>query len=115
MNTKNYPAPRREQLVLLLPLLALFGALFGIVSCKKHRHCHEERRERGDLEYGHCSHEHGCHGGHRGHFDHDHWGREQGLKRRGFDPIRILDKRFAAGEIDEEEYLRRRTVLKENS
>jgi uncharacterized membrane protein len=27
----------------------------------------------------------------------------------------ILDKRFAAGEIDEDEYLRRRMVLKENS
>jgi uncharacterized membrane protein len=29
--------------------------------------------------------------------------------------MRILDKRFAAGEIDEDEYQRRRTVPKENS
>jgi uncharacterized membrane protein len=29
--------------------------------------------------------------------------------------MRILDKRFAAGEIDEDEYLRRRTVLREIS
>jgi uncharacterized membrane protein len=28
--------------------------------------------------------------------------------------MRILDKRFAAGEIDEDEYKRRRDVLKEN-
>jgi uncharacterized membrane protein len=29
--------------------------------------------------------------------------------------MRILDKRFATGEIDEDEYLRRRTVLRENA
>jgi uncharacterized membrane protein len=29
--------------------------------------------------------------------------------------MRILDKRFTAGEIDEDEYKRRRDVLKENS
>jgi uncharacterized membrane protein len=29
--------------------------------------------------------------------------------------MRILDKRFASGEIDEEEYKHRRDVLRENS
>jgi uncharacterized membrane protein len=29
--------------------------------------------------------------------------------------MRILDKRFASGEIDEEDYQRRRQVIKENS
>ncbi len=30
------------------------------------------------------------------------------------DPIRILEERFARGEIDEEEYAKRRTILQQN-
>ena len=33
---------------------------------------------------------------------------------RSTDPKRILDERFARGEIDEEEYRRRKDVLQEN-
>jgi uncharacterized membrane protein len=33
---------------------------------------------------------------------------------RDDDPMRILDRRFASGEIDEEEYRRRRNVLSGN-
>ena len=33
---------------------------------------------------------------------------------RAADPKRILDERFARGEIDEEEYRKRRDVLQQN-
>ncbi len=110
MDSENCTARRGSGLVVLLPLIALFGAIAGIGRCKRHCHCGEEHEDHDDRECGHRSHGHGCHCGH-GHRE----GREHGPGRRGFDPMRILDKRFAAGEIDEDEYLRRRTVLKENS
>ena len=110
MDSENCMRRTCSGLVVLLPLIALFGAIAGIGRCKRHRHFGEEHEERGGGECGHRGH------GHCGHCGHGHGeGREQGPGRQGFDPMRILDKRFAAGEIDEDEYLRRRTVLKENS
>ena len=110
MDFENCTARRGSGLVVLLPLIALFGAIAGIGRCKRHCHCGEEHEGHDDGECGHRGHGHGCHCGH-GHGE----GREHGPGRRGFDPMSILDKRFAAGEIDEDEYLRRRMVLKENS
>ena len=43
------------------------------------------------------------------------WASRDGLGGRAPDPRRILDERFARGEIDEEEYQRRRSVLKGSS
>lgn len=114
MDSENCTARRAGGLVVLLPLIALFGAIAGIGCCKRRRHCGEEHEERGDGECGHRGHGHCRHCGHGCHCGHGE-GRAHGPGRQGFDPMRILDKRFAAGEIDEDEYLRRRTVLKENS
>lgn len=108
MDSENCMRRRCSGLVVLLPLIALFGAIAGIGCCKRHRHCGEEHEGHDDGKCGHRGHGHGCHCGHGE-------GREHGPGRQGFDPMRILDKRFAAGEIDEDEYLRRRTVLKEIS
>lgn len=43
------------------------------------------------------------------------WASRDGLGRRALDARRILDERFARGEIDEEEYQRRRSVLEGSS
>ena len=107
MGSENCAGRRGSGLVVLLPLIVLFSAIAGIGCCKRHCHFGEEHDDGkcGHRGHGHCrrcSHDHGS--------VHEH-----GLGRQGFDPIRILDKRFAAGEIDEDEYLRRRMILKENS
>jgi hypothetical protein len=121
VNSKNYAEHRGDEVVVLLPLLALFGAVVGIGFWKKRRHRHEKHRGHDGRECGHFTHGHACHCGDSGHGHsgrsdhHESRGREQGPRRRGFDPMRILDKRFAAGEIDEDEYLHRRKVLKENA
>jgi hypothetical protein len=110
MDSENCRAHRGSGLVVLLPLLALFGAIAGSGCCKRNRHCGEEYVEQGGGECGYRGH------GHWRHYGHGHregCGHSPGCQ--GFDPMRILDKRFAAGEIDEDEYLRRSTVLKENS
>ena len=83
--------------LVLVPLMALFGAVVAIGTRVKHRKGHT------------CQCGHGHHGGHGPHDDHgpgpDHED----------DPMRILDRRFASGEIDEDDYLRRREVLKPSS
>ena len=83
--------------LVLVPLMALFGAIVAFGARLKHR----EGRT--------CQCGHGPHGGHGPHDDHgpgpDHED----------DPMRILDRRFASGEIDEDDYLRRREVLKPSS
>ncbi len=113
----------------LLPVAALL-ALVGLKMGKKH---HEGC---GEGKCAHCAHCAGCarHHAQHGHGDHGHAGNHDetsehhehgpgrefrdfgpGPMRRRMDPLRILDKRYAAGEIDEEDYLRRRQVLKDNS
>ena len=97
--------------LLFVPVVVLIGAIVG--------RCANARHHSGDL--GHGRH---CGGGPRGHLGHGHGhgfqdgrgpGPEHESRRRGFDPMRILDRRFAKGEIDEDEYQRRRNVLKENA
>jgi uncharacterized membrane protein len=58
--------------------------------------------------HGHSSFSHHPHGPHGDHHDDHHGG--QDLEAR-----KILDRRFAGGEIDEEEYLRRRKLLEGDS
>ena len=107
MDSENCSARCGSGLVALVPLIVLGGAIAGIGCRKRHSHGGEghDGCKCGHREGGHCrqcGHEHGS--------VHEHV-----HGRHGVDPMRILDQRFAAGEIDEDDYLRRRTVLKENS
>jgi hypothetical protein len=100
-------------LSIVVPAIAFFGALVGLSACVKHR-------RRSDRHHRNCGcqcgeqHEHrnghGCGCDNGGAPRHGH-----GPGRHRIDPMRILDKRFASGEIDEEDYQRRRQVIKENS
>jgi hypothetical protein len=93
----------------LLGLVAFLGGVVSIGACCKHHVCcrHDQHCE------GNCKR---CHG--HGHEDRHGRGASEGYGRGSercqIDPMSILDKRFAAGEIDEDEYKRRRDVLKEN-
>jgi hypothetical protein len=87
----------------VLIVAALF-VVAGVGARKKRCHCAGQGEKRCD---GNCQ----CRGRRR-HEDGRNHGHSHGQGRRGFDPMRILDKRFASGEIDEEEYQRRRSVLK---
>lgn len=115
MHRENCKAPGIAGLFLLAPMVALIGAVMGrCAGAKHHLGAPGDGPEVGCRHHGH----HGCGGGRgrgfrggHGH-DHDH-GHAPGARRRGFDPMRILDKRFANGEIDEDEYQRRRNVLKD--
>lgn len=101
-----------RRLCAFLPAAALL-ALVGLKVGKKH---HEGCAKDGCARCAGYAHHHAEHG--HGEGD-DHAGAQgghgPGPMRRRMDPLRILDKRFAAGEIDEDDYLRRRQVLKENS
>lgn len=92
----------------LLGLAAFLGAVVSIGACCKHHVCrgHDEHCE------GSCKR---CQGHEDGHGRGAGGWYGRGSEGRRIDPMRILDKRFAAGEIDEDEYKRRRDVLKENS
>lgn len=107
-------------LLVLIPLMAFFGAVVAFVGCFKH-HKHHKGHE-GHCE-GHCEGHRGhgphkghgpheCHGPHESHGPDDDHGHGPGHED---DPMRILDSRFARGEIEENDYLRRREVLKPNS
>jgi len=112
-------------------IFVLSWAMLGAKACARHRRHRGERD--GNCEAcadGYARHMHGVghgHGHHMGH-DPDHhmghgpdhgpgYGRgpDRGPQRQKFDPKRILDKRFASGEIDEDEYRRRRQVLEETA
>jgi putative membrane protein len=80
-------------LLILLLLILFFGALVWILVTSTHR--------RGP-------------GGHGPYWDHQH-GPDHPHGSGHDDPIGILDKRFAKGEIDEDEYQRRRKLLKGDS
>lgn len=129
-------------LLAVLPAAALF-AMIGVGMGKKHHHGHghggcgrggcahcarcvgcARHHAEHDERHDHGAHDHDAHD----HDAHDHEGRAEhgfarefrshahgpGPARRRMDPLRILDKRYASGEIDEDDYLRRRQVLKDN-
>lgn len=105
MECKDYECQRGLGLLILVTV----GAIVGVAACLKHR----RHRSRGD---GCCEVKGGCDCGHRHQDGHRHGhGNGHGAGRGGFDPMRILDNRFASGEIDEDEYLRRRDVLKRDA
>ena len=118
-------------LCVFLPVAALL-ALVGLKVGKKHHEgCAKDGcarcagYARHHAEHGHGEgHDHaGAHGEHGAHHEHAGGfefrdfgnGHGPGPMRRRMDPLRILDKRYAAGEVDEDDYLRRRQVLKDNS
>lgn len=77
-------------LIFLLLLILLFAAILWLaVSATQRRHFH------GHSPSSNPSQDH--------HFDHHSINDNEAMK--------ILDRRFASGEIDEEEYLRRRKLL----
>ncbi|HUX03293.1 MAG TPA: hypothetical protein VMV53_00080 [Acidimicrobiales bacterium] len=100
----------------LLPVAGTFAFVSALAAaCKCARRRRRARRARHhDACEGHGLHGHWSHAGHAGHAGHGP-GREDRPRGRGFDAARILDARFASGKIEEEEYLRRRRILKENS
>jgi hypothetical protein len=112
MGCKKSEEQGNAGLSIVVPVIAFFGALVGLSAwAKRRRHSGRHHRNCG-CKCGEHEHRngHGCgcdNGGgpRRGH----------GPGRHRIDPMRILDKRFASGEIDEEDYQRRRQVIKENS
>ena len=102
-------------------LAAMMAAVVGIGTCaKRRRHrrarddAHEGDGHEHERDHGH-GHEHAT-GGPGRHDEHEHgdWRlgrRAYGPLKRGLDPLHILERRFASGEIDEDEYRRRRRVL----
>lgn len=83
------PGPGRGFGFFFFILMILFFAalIWALLSATHHRDAHGHSRL--------STHPHG---------PHDHHAQDS-------DARKILDRRFAAGEIDEEEYVRRRTVL----
>jgi putative membrane protein len=80
-------------LLFVILLIVFLGAIaWLIISAIQHRHPHA---------YGQWSDQSHPHG-------------PPPTPGRDDDPMRILDRRFASGEIDEEEYQRRRKVLSGN-
>lgn len=129
MNCENCKACPGSGVVAFVPLFALL-AFLGLGACAKHHRQHAG----GGHEGCRCA----CHRGHDGHHGrecaHGHEGEHahvepaehahrhgpefafgRGPGRPRLDPKRILDKRFASGEIDEDEYQRRLQVLRENA
>lgn len=100
----------------LFAMVALFAAALGIGAFAKHRrHRHQHEGPGGPDGHEFCAdhlhHECGREGERRG------GGRGRGHRpgRSRIDPIKMLEKRFASGEIDEDEFRRRRSVLQENA
>jgi putative membrane protein len=79
----------------IMMVLVFAAVLWLLLASSHHRDVH-----------GHASH-HPGHPGHSGHAEH-HRGPD-------FEAMRILERRFASGEIDDEEYLRRRKLLEGDS
>lgn len=110
MECENCEGPDVRALLRAVPVVAIFAAV-GLGACAKRRHrkhSHEDTLS-GD------GHDHG-HGAHWRHHEEEredlHHGRGfYGSLKRGMDPVHILERRFASGEIDEDEFRRRRRVL----
>ena len=93
-----------------VPVVAILAAA-GLGACAQRRHrknsyedTHAGDDQNHDARWRHHEHEHQHEDRHRGH-------RFYGPLKRGTDPLHILERRFASGEIDEDEFRRRRRVL----
>ena len=100
--------------LLLVPVAALFVAMMGAGARACARRRHRSRHHEGPCGPGKCHHprHHEGHEGHEGHDEMAH-GREHGPATLETDPFDILARRFANGEMDEDEFRRRRSVLTE--
>jgi len=83
-------------------MIIFFGAVVWLLLSSTHR-----RDWHGHSSPSH--HSHGPHGDQHGNQHGDHPGGQD------FEARRILDRRFASGEIDEDEYSRRRKLLEGDS
>ena len=114
MECENCEGPEVRALLRAVPVVAIFAAV-GMGACAKrrhHLHSQEEAHSGRDHDHGHGAHwrHHEDEHEHE-HEDLRHGRRGYGPLRRGMDPVRILERRFASGEIDEDEFRRRRHAL----
>jgi hypothetical protein len=113
MDSESCVGRDRHSLLRKVPVVALVATLVGIgASAAQRRHLHEHEHEGVDPHEGRCGgghgHHHECQGveGRHGRGDH-------GPAKGRMSPLQILEKRFASGDIDEDEYRQRRSVLLE--
>lgn len=110
MDCENCEAKNGRAPFIMVPMVALFAAVLGIGSCAKHRrHSHQHEGPEGHERHVHPRHHECCCSNER-HVHPDH-----GPVKVRIEPLQILEKRFAGGEIDEDEFRRRRNVLQENA
>jgi hypothetical protein len=113
MDRENCEGKNGRAPLMMVPMVALFAAVLAIGSCAKHRrHLHQHEGPEG-----HGGHERHAHPRHHecGCADERHCRRDHGPVKVLIEPLQILEKRFASGEIDEDEFRRRRSVLQENA
>ena len=110
MECENCEGPEARALLRAVPMVALFVAALGagVGACARRRH--HRRHHEGPSGSGGC-----CHGRHHGVVGND---AEQGDQGRTIvtgdgDAFEVLAQRFANGELDEDEFRRRRSVLSE--
>ena len=111
MESENCEGHDDRALFMLASKIALFAAVFGIGACARHRRRHHLQ----DASRSRDGHGDGAHARHcecAGREDR-HGDRGRGPAKSKIDPLRILEKRFASGEIDEDEFRRRWSVLQE--
>ncbi len=122
-----------HQMCMLVPKAIVLATLMGIGACVRYRR-HRRLREGTGVDGGHC----GCrhprrrgseHSDHSEHAEHHHEGSHHAPHdpsihpegpghappRSQPGPIEILEVRFASGEIDEDEFRCRLSVLHENT
>ncbi len=118
MESQSHEGRSDRPMNVMVAKAALLATVMGIGACVRHRR-HDSRHaeahgHEGSQDHGGCRGPH-CGGrGHREAPDHGE-GLGHGPARRRRGPVQILEKRFASGEIDEEEYRRRRDVLREEA
>ena len=114
-NCESHPGPG---LSLVVAKVALLAGVMGMGACARHlRHRHlEEGHDGGQRRHCRCGDLEDRHEGHGGH---ERARGDEGAGHRpatpGVGPLGILETRFANGDIDEDEFRRRRAVLRENT
>ncbi len=129
MENENCEGHDAHPFFMIVPKVALLATVMGIGACARHRRHRQLELEGGCAEHdGHCGCQPSRHRGpgQRGHrFDGPgHGPQERDVHFAGPEhapakpkagPLEILETRFANGEIDEDEFRRRRGVLQENA
>ena len=113
MEWKNREGHNDRALFMMVSKVVLIAAVMGVGACA--RHCRHRHLQDGSSSHdGHDGREHPRHCG-CGDREDRHGGRGHGPAKSKIDPLRILERRFASGEIDEDEFRRRGSVLQENA